>query len=169
MLFSKPAADGSRDRWVATIALWSIGAAALGLSLVTLRAGAQAPADGLLEATSIEREPTDTRDLPQSTDDPTAAAATRMREGTQLKDRLGRFRQNGESLTFIDDDGRELGGLPNLNLERIIRMLKAVEEPDSVHWSVSGSVTEFGWRNYLLISRAVYKAATLPPPPDAVQ
>lgn len=95
--------------------------------------------------------------------------AHRLREGTNLKDRLGRFHQNGDSLTFIDEDGRELGGLPNLNLERIIRMLKTVDEPDSVKWSVSGSVTEFAGRNYLLISRAVYKAATLPPAPDAVQ
>jgi hypothetical protein len=102
-------------------------------------------------------------------DEASSSSAHRLREGTQLKDRLGRFRQNGDSLTFIDEDGRELGGLPNLSLERIIRMLKTVEEPDSVKWSVSGTVTEFAGRNYLLVSRAVYKAATLPPAPDAVQ
>jgi hypothetical protein len=48
-------------------------------------------------------------------------------------------------------------------------MLKSVDEPESVKWSVSGTVTEFSGRNYLLVSRAVYKAAMLPPMPDAVQ
>lgn len=98
-----------------------------------------------------------------------AAATNRLREGTQLTDRLGRFRQNGEALSFIDESGRELGGLPNLSLERITNALKAVEEPESVWWSVSGTVTEFGDRNYLLVTRAVYKAAALPPSPDTVE
>jgi hypothetical protein len=96
------------------------------------------------------------------------AAGTRLREGTQLTDRMGYFRQNGDALTFVDEEGRELGGLPNLSLERIIRMLKSVDEPESVKWSVSGTVTEFSGRNYLLVHRAVYKAAMLPPIPDAV-
>ena len=104
-----------------------------------------------------------------SEEDAAAAAALRLREGTQLTDQLGYFRQNGDSLTFVDKDGRELGGLPNLGLERIIRMLKSVEEPESVTWSVSGTITEFAGRNYLLISRAVYKAAALPPAPDTLE
>jgi hypothetical protein len=41
-----------------------------------------------------------------------------------------------------------------------------VEEPESITWSVSGVVTEFGGRNHLLISRAVYKAAAPPPSPE---
>jgi hypothetical protein len=97
------------------------------------------------------------------------ASLARLREGTQLTDRLGRFRQNGEALSFIDEGGRELGGLPNLSLERITNALKAVEEPESVWWSVSGTVTEFGDRNYLLVTRAVYKAAALPPAPESVE
>src|SRR5687768_8436915 len=70
-------------------------------------------------------------------------AKVRLREGTQLRDVTGRFRQSGESLTFIDEDDREISGLPNLNMERILRMLKTVEEPESIAWSVSGTVTEF--------------------------
>jgi hypothetical protein len=95
-------------------------------------------------------------------------AKLRLREGTRLRDITGRFRQNGDTLTFIDEQKREIGGLPNLNLERIIRMLKTVEEPESITWSVSGTITEFSGRNYLLISRAVYKAATPPPSPEAL-
>lgn len=97
------------------------------------------------------------------------STALRLREGTQLTDRLGHFQQQGEAVVFVDDQGRELGGLPNLNLERVLRMLKGVEEPESIAWSVSGTVTEFGGRNYLLITRAVYKSATLPPAPDLVE
>lgn len=93
-------------------------------------------------------------------------AKLRLREGTQLSDVSGRFRQNGDSLLFLDAENREISGLPNLNLERIIRTLKSVEEPESVVWSVSGVVTEFSGRNYLLISRAVYKAASPPPAPE---
>ena len=113
--------------------------------------------------------PAATRPQTDDSADEEVPAAHRLREGTHLNDRLGHFRQNGESITFVDEDGRELGGLPNLNLERITRMLKSVDEPESVSWSVSGAVTEFAGRNYLLISRAVYKAATLPPAPDAIE
>jgi hypothetical protein len=104
-----------------------------------------------------------------SSESSSLSAALRLREGTQFADRLGHFRQQGESVVFVDDQGRELGGLPNLNLERVLRMLKGVEEPDSIAWSVSGTVTEYGGRNYLLITRAVYKSATLPPAPDLVE
>jgi hypothetical protein len=93
-------------------------------------------------------------------------AKLRLREGTRLRDIAGRFRQSGDTLTFIDGENREITGLPNLNLERILRMLKTVEEPESISWSVSGTVTEFGARNYLLISRAVFKAAAPPPAPE---
>jgi len=100
----------------------------------------------------------------------TAADVTafRLREGTRFTNRVGRFRMSGDSLIFIDDDQREIGGLPNLNLERIIRMLKSVDEPETILWSVSGVVTEFSERNYLLISRAVYKAAAPPPAPESL-
>jgi hypothetical protein len=95
-------------------------------------------------------------------------ATLRLREGTRLRDVAGRFRQSGDSLTFLDAEDREISGLPNLNLERILRMLKTVEEPESITWSVSGAITEFSGRNYLLISRAVYKAAAPPPAPESL-
>jgi hypothetical protein len=95
-------------------------------------------------------------------------AKVRLREGTRLRDVTGRFRKSGDSLTFIDEADREIAGLPNLNMERILRMLKTVEEPESIAWSVSGTVTEFGGHNYLLISRAVYKSAAPPPAPESL-
>lgn len=119
---------------------------------------AQRPAAELPErATSRDREATGIE-----------LGKLRLREGSRLLDVPGRFRQIGDSLTFIDDEDREIGGLPNLNLERIIRILKTVEEPESITWSVSGTVTEFSGRNYLLISRAIYKAAAPPPTPEGL-
>jgi hypothetical protein len=112
------------------------------------------------------REPI--RDFTGKVEKEVEIARLRLREGTRLKDVTGRFRQSGDSLTFIDGENREITGLPNLNLERILRTLKTVEEPESITWSVSGSVTEFSGHNYLLISRAVYKAAAPPPAPETI-
>lgn len=96
------------------------------------------------------------------------ALKLRLREGTHLKNVVGRFRQSGDSLVFIDPENRELGALPNLNLERIARMLQSVEEPESVSWSISGTVTEYSGDNHLLITRAVFRSAAPPPAPENV-
>ncbi|RIK87427.1 MAG: hypothetical protein DCC67_01800 [Planctomycetota bacterium] len=101
-----------------------------------------------------------------ATDKP--APAFKLREGSKLIDAVGRFRQSGDALVFIDSQNREITGLPNLNLERIARTLRSAEEPEAVVWSVSGAITEFGGRNYVLIKRAVHRSATAPPPPEVV-
>ena len=89
----------------------------------------------------------------------------RLREGTEIDGKTGYFRQDGDGAVFVTDDGFELGGLPNLNLERVVRTLKTVDETENIRWRVSGTITEFSGRNYLFISRAVYKSAALPPSP----
>ena len=88
----------------------------------------------------------------------------RLREGTKITNRLGRFQHSSSGATFVTEDDLVLGGLPNLNLERVVKMLKSIEQPDKVWWRVSGTITEFSGRNYLLIERAVYKSATAPAP-----
>lgn len=95
-----------------------------------------------------------------------ANANLRLREGLVITDRGGFFRHDGDGAVFITEDGYELTALPNLNLERIIRTLKSADEAQSIRWSVSGKVTEFSGRNYLLISRAVYKSSVPPPAPE---
>ena len=90
----------------------------------------------------------------------------RIREGTQIEGKTGYFRQDGDGATFVTDDGFELGGLPNLNLERVIRTLKTSDENKTIRWRVNGSVTEFSGRNYLFITRAVYKSTAPPPVPQ---
>jgi hypothetical protein len=158
----------------------SFGAVLLGIAAFSVSASSgnsqQAPpAPAPTQAASLE--PSAAKIAPAAKDSTAAKTAAeseaeraklRLREGTRLRDVTGRFRQNGDTLTFIDEQKREIGGLPNLNLERIIRMLKTVEEPESITWSVSGTITEFSGRNYLLINRAVYKAATPPPSPEAL-
>jgi hypothetical protein len=90
----------------------------------------------------------------------------RLREGTVLTDQGGRFRQDGDGAVFISENQYEFVTLQNLNLERVIRTLKGSDESESIRWSVSGQVTEFNGRNYLLITRAVYKSASPPPAPE---
>ncbi len=92
----------------------------------------------------------------------------RLREGTVVNDANGFFREDGDGATFVADSGLEFGALPNLNLERVLRLLKSSEEPNSIRWSVSGTVTEFSGRNFLLIRRAIYKSATPPPAPGRI-
>lgn len=92
----------------------------------------------------------------------------RLREGTVLTDQGGRFRQDGDGAVFISEKQYEFVTLPNLNLERVIRTLKGSDESESIRWSVSGQVTEFNGRNYLLITRAVYKSASPPPAPEQI-
>ena len=92
----------------------------------------------------------------------------RMREGTEIDGQTGYFRQDGDGAIFVTDDGFELGGLPNLNLERVVRTLKTADESQTIRWQVNGTITEFLGRNYLFITRAVYKSAAPPPTPEAL-
>ena len=94
--------------------------------------------------------------------------AHRLREGTEITGQTGYFRQDGEGAIFVTDNDYELGGLPNLNLERIVRTLKTADETQSIRWRVSGTITEFSGRNYLFITRAVYKSAAPPPTPEQI-
>jgi hypothetical protein len=95
-------------------------------------------------------------------------SARRLREGTEITGQTGYFKQDGDGATFVTDDGFELGGLPNLNLERVVRTLKTADETSTIRWRVNGVITEFSGRNYLLITRAVYKSAAPPPSPEQI-
>ena len=97
---------------------------------------------------------------------PKKEAQRRLREGTNISSESGFFRLNGDGAIFISEEGYEFGGLPNLNLERVVILLKNAEDPKSVRWTVSGTVTEFSDRNFLLISRAIYKSIAQPPLPE---
>jgi len=93
----------------------------------------------------------------------------RLREGTQVSNESGYFRLDGDGATFVSDNGHQFGGLPNLNLERVVRILKNAEDSQYIRWTVNGMVTEFSERNFLLISRAIYKSVSQPPLPEQLQ
>ena len=93
----------------------------------------------------------------------------RLRDGTQVSNGSGYFRLDGDGATFVSDNGHEFGGLPNLNLERVVRILKNAEDSQYIRWTVNGMVTEFSERNFLLISRAIYKSVSQPPLPEQLQ
>jgi hypothetical protein len=108
------------------------------------------------------------RQTENSRDESDESGKRRLREGTILTDQGGRFRQDGDGAVFISESQYEFVTLQNLNLERVIRTLKGSDESESIRWSVSGQVTEFNGRNYLLITRAVYKSASPPPAPEQI-
>jgi hypothetical protein len=80
----------------------------------------------------------------------------RLREGIRLQDAIGHFESAADVPVFIDEQGRRLIGLENLNLQRIVRTVLAAEDPATLRWRVSGAITEYEGRNYIFIERAVY-------------
>ncbi len=76
-----------------------------------------------------------------------------LREGTDLTDVRGVFRVTGDRMTFFTDgEATRLVCLENLLLERIVR--KVAEDSEELVWNVSGTITEYGQSNYLLLKHA---------------
>ena len=88
-----------------------------------------------------------------------APAKQRLREGTQIVDRVGTIRLSGQRYVFQSStDGVELRLLENLALERVIRTQDELREDRP--WTVSGIVAEYQGENFLLLTRAVAKSAS---------
>jgi hypothetical protein len=78
----------------------------------------------------------------------------RMREGTQVEKISGHFKLTGDRVTFVTADGKQrFGGLENLALERVARVVK--DSPGQLRWSIAGVITEYRGANYLLVTHAV--------------
>ena len=78
----------------------------------------------------------------------------RLREGTEIVDTIGHFRITGDRATFFTDDGAgRYVALENLNLERITRTI--ADNPASLQWSVTGTLTEYQGANFLFVERAI--------------
>jgi hypothetical protein len=89
---------------------------------------------------------------------PPLQGSRRVREGTELVDQVGRFEVVGDRVVFVTDRGSvRLVGLENLGLERIARTL--ANDPGPLEWKVTGTVTEYRGTNFVLIRRAILKAA----------
>jgi len=78
----------------------------------------------------------------------------RIREGTPLEKVAGHFKLTGDRVTFFATGGKQrFGGLENLALERIARIVK--DSPTQLQWSVTGVITEYRGTNYVLVTHAV--------------
>lgn len=94
-----------------------------------------------------------------------AQPTRQVREGVTLQNEPGSFQIAGDRIAFCPADGADpLLVLENLALERVWRML---EEVGNRPWSVSGTVTEYRGRNFLLIERAVVRSRS--PSPETNQ
>ncbi|MHB8953084.1 MAG: hypothetical protein ACYC4U_08885 [Pirellulaceae bacterium] len=87
---------------------------------------------------------------------PEIPPARRVREGTSLQHVPGTFQVSGDRILFCPADGTaRLPVLENLALERVWQM---IDELGDRAWSVSGTLTEYRGRNFLLIERAVVRS-----------
>jgi len=84
---------------------------------------------------------------------------TRIREGTIFTDVVGQFRMVGNRLTFAENGKKsELRCLENLSLERVTRVTSLQGDAGNLTWTVTGTITEYHGKNFLLVSRAVMNA-----------
>ena len=117
---------------------------------------------GQIDSGSGESGAADDNSAP-SPDQPESAA--RLREGTKLENVAGRFAVSGDRIAFFPArDESSLPLLENLSLERVGQMLTTVGEERT--WAVSGMVTEFQGKNFLLLSRATMKNEVVELPGD---
>ena len=80
----------------------------------------------------------------------------RLREGTVLVDVVGYFKRTGDRAMFYKSGEKHgLGVLENLNLQRVIDRI--TDNSGQLEWVLTGTVTEFKNRNYLLVDRVVLK------------
>jgi hypothetical protein len=95
---------------------------------------------------------------------PGAPALTLVREGTHLIDRIGRLNHSSDGQQAIftfDSDGKAMADppmiiVPNLKLQTMEAVLAG--RTTDVHFRISGMVTEYKGRNYILLDKAVVLA-----------
>lgn len=133
-------------------------AAALMIGLFSIAAGQQ-PAD-----TDSDRQDEEWSTATETSNPSTDQASNSLlREGTRIRNQIGHFIQlTNDSAIFVDQDGRRLSVLKNLNLQRVVHMPRSTRTPEEIQWSLSGIITEFDGDNYLLITRIVRKSETAP-------
>ena len=88
--------------------------------------------------------------------DPVEKQMSRLRDGAVLTNELGTFVTLGDRTAFKpDNEEYAFSVLENLAVERVWKML---DNTRGRQWLVSGFVTEYRGRNYLLLHRAVLRA-----------
>jgi hypothetical protein len=129
------------------------------LSIVLVTCGTTASLLGVVACGSDRGSDANPNPATRVSDEP-----QRLREGSRLVDVVGHFDYAGDRFAFFPADNKEsFRMLESLALERVTRVLG--ESGTKPQWIVSGVVTEYRGINYLLISKAVMKAA---PPVDTM-
>ncbi|MFT5526383.1 MAG: hypothetical protein ACI9G1_003614 [Pirellulaceae bacterium] len=93
-----------------------------------------------------------------------AGQKRRLREGDSIEDRTGYFRENGDRLMFSLSDtatDQTFRVLENLALERVSRVMD--EKPGKREWNVSGTISEYRGKFYVLLTRAILRTKRLGP------
>lgn len=76
----------------------------------------------------------------------------KQREGTRVNGLVGSLTHAARRWTFTSEAGDiTYRILENQSLERIVKAIQ--EDPEDIHWKVSGQLTEFLDENFLLIER----------------
>jgi len=91
---------------------------------------------------------------------PSAPTVSLLREGTDVVERIGHLRKtDGDLPEFVyDSDGRALTDPPMLVLPnlKLMQMETAMNSADrDLHFRVTGTVTEYRGRNYILLDKVV--------------
>ena len=76
-----------------------------------------------------------------------------IREGARMELREARVRIVGETLVFTVEGHAPIEGLENLALQRVYQAI--LDDPTHDRWLVTGQITEFRDRNYLLLDRGL--------------
>ncbi len=80
-------------------------------------------------------------------------ASKPIREGARMELREARARIVGETLIFTVEGHDPIEGLENLALQRVYQAI--LDDPTQDRWMVTGQITEFRDRNYLLLDRGI--------------
>lgn len=75
-----------------------------------------------------------------------------LREGARIESKMMVVRSGSENLSFeTEDEKQSLEALENLALERVMQAVRA--DASDKRWLVTGQVTEYRGRNYILLER----------------
>lgn len=91
---------------------------------------------------------------------PGAVALPVLREGTYVVDRTGRIKTNsdGQTVFLFDADGKTLRDPPMILLPNLLLMsiqTAASNSSRDLHFRITGMVTEYKGRNYILLDKVV--------------
>lgn len=118
--------------------------------------GASAESSAPKDSTSGRPSATSDTPAPATKDAQEKLPPSHLREGATVTDLVGHFKAAGDRWVFFEEgNSRRLIALENQNLERLSRTM--AESPLPLVWKVTGTITEFRGKNYLLIERAVLR------------